>query len=486
MTFIENELQIVRPGDAGWDEARQAWNLAVDQRPAAVARPRDAGEVAAALAFAKREGLKVAVQATGHGAPALGGAQDGTLLLKVDRLGSVEIDAAARTARVGAGALWGDVAVQAGAHGLAALHGSSIDVGVVGYTLGGGIGWLSREHGLASEHVTAIELVTADGELRRLTADGDAADGELRRVDAGSTATDGSPHRRGADGDAAGSGSGRTAIDRELFWALRGGGGGFGVVTALEFGLVPLTHVYAGTLFWPGELAREVFNAYREWAANAPDEVTSTIRLLHLPDLPFVPEPLRDRPVVDVCVSFAGEEADGEALVAPLRAVAPPLIDTLGTIPAPQLVRLHGDPEQPVPGLGHHTVLRELTPAAIDALVETAGHASGSPLLGVELRQLGGALGRKPANAGALGAIDGAYIVYGIGSPRSPESAQAIAERLDLVVGALAPWSTGGAFLNMAERPDGAAARAFDAPTRARLDALKAAIDPDALLVTRV
>ncbi|MBB4665186.1 FAD-binding oxidoreductase [Conexibacter arvalis] len=448
MTFTETSLQITGPADAGWDAARQAWNLAVDQRPAAVACANSAADVATAIAHARREGLRVAPQATGHGASALGGAQDGALLLKTDRLDAIEIDAAARRARVGAGALSGDVAVRAGADGLAALHGSSADVSVVGYTLGGGIGWLSREHGLASEHVTAIELVTADG--------------VLRSVDANSA-----------------------GIDGELFWALRGGGGGFGVVTALEFELMPLTHVFAGTLFWPGELAREVLNAYRAWAETVPETVTSTVRLLRLPDLPFVPEPLRDRPVVDVCLSFAGDPADGDALVAPLRAVAPPLIDTLATIPAPQLVRLHGDPEQPVPGLGHHAVLRELTAAGIDALVETAGHASGSPLLSVELRQLGGALARRPEGAGALGAIDGAYVLYGVGTPVTPEVGRAVDERLDAVAAALAPWSTGGAFLNMADRPDGAAARAFDAPTRERLRALKEAVDRDGLIVAR-
>ena len=433
------------PGDDGWDAARQAWNLAVDQRPAAVARPADADDVAAAVAFARRSGLRIVPQGTGHGAAALGGSQTGALLLKTAALDAIEIDAGARRARVGAGALWGEVAVRAGADGLVALHGTSIDVGVVGYTLGGGLGWLGREHGLASERVTAIELVTADG--------------ERRRVDAGSV-----------------------GVERELFWALRGGGGGFGVVTALEFELLPLREVWAGSLFWPGDAARDVLNAYREWAAAAPEQVTSIARLLRLPDLPMVPEPLRGRAVVDVCLAFAGEAADGEELVRPLRAVAPPLIDTLATIPAPQLATLHGDPEQPVPGIGHHTVLERLTPAAVDALVEVAGHASGSPLLAVELRQLGGALGRRREGAGALGSIDGGFVLYGIGTPVTPAVGRAVGERLDAVVAAMAPWSTGGACRNFAERP-GAGGRLFDAATRARLAALKAAVDPDGLIV---
>lgn len=435
---------VLAPGDAGWDAARQAWNLAVDQRPAAVAEATSAADVAAAVAFARTAGLRVAPQGTGHGASPLGDLS-GALLLKTHRMDAIAIDPAARRARVEAGALWGPVAERAAEHGLAALHGSSIDVGVVGYTLGGGIGFLSREHGLASEQVTAIELVTADGAQRRVDADSDGEDGEL-------------------------------------FWALRGGGGSFAVVAAIEFGLVELEQAWAGSLFWPGEAAREVLHAYRAWAKTVPETVTSIARLLRLPDLPVVPEPLRGVPVVDVCLAFTGDPAEADALVAPLRAAAPTLLETVATIPAAGLARIHGDPEQPVPGLGHHAVLRDLTPAGIDALVEVAGHASGSPLLGVELRQLGGALGRRAPGAGALGAIDGGYVLYGVGVPVTPEIGAAVEARLDAVVAAMAPWSAGRSYLNFAERPGGAAS-AFDRETLARLRALKRAVDPEGLIV---
>jgi FAD/FMN-containing dehydrogenase len=435
-----------RPGDAGYHDARRAWNLAVDQRPAAVAHATGAADVQAAVAFARDAGLRVVPQATGHGAAALGGAQDGALLLKTSGMDGIAIDAASRTARVEAGALSGDLAVRAGADGLAALQGSSIDVSVVGYTLGGGIGWRAREHGLACDDVTAIELVTADGALRRLDADSTGEDGEL-------------------------------------FWALRGGGGSFGVVTALEFGLQPLRDVYAGSLFWPGDAAREILHAYREWAASVPDTVTSSIRLLRLPDLPAVPAPLRATPVIDLCLAFTGDEAEGEALVRPLREAVAPLIDTLATVPAPQLAKIHGDPEQPVPGSGHHTLLRELTSAGIDALVEVAGHASGSPLLGVELRQLGGALARRAPGAGSLGPIDAGFLLYAVGVPVNPQVGEAVRERLDAVVAAMAPWATGGAFLNFADRPGEETARGFTPAAYARLQAVKRAVDPAGLFL---
>lgn len=431
---------VAAPGDASWDGARQAWNLAVDQQPAVVVHATGPQDVASAIEFARRSGLRVAPQGTGHGAstmPDLGDA----LLLKTSLMDEITIDPVARRARVGAGVLWGDVATQAGVHGLAALHGSSIDVGVTGYTLGGGIGWLARKHGFASNSVTAVELVTADGRERRVEGD---------------------------DG---------------LFWALRGGGDGLGVVTAIEFTLFPLTELYAGSLFWPGEAAHEVLHAYRAWAPTVPEELTSIVRLLHLPPLPDVPAPLRDVPVIDIGLAFLGDAAEGEELIRPLREAVTPMIDTLGMIPAPQLMKLHGDPEQPVPGLGHHTVLRELTPAGIEALVEVAGPESQSPLLGVELRHLGGALARREPGHGALAVLDGDYLLYAVGIPVNPEVGRAVQERLDAVVDAVSPWSTGGTYLNFADQPGSASNTAFDPETYTRLQAIKAAVDPDGLLL---
>ena len=438
---------VTLPGDDGWDDARRAFNLAADQRPAAVVHAADADDVAATIAAARAAGLRVAPQGTGHGAGALG-PLDGTLLLRTTRLDAVAVDAERRSARVGAGAIWRPVVEQAAAHGLSALHGSSPTVGIAGYTLGGGLGWQSRLHGLASESVTAIELVTADGRARRVDAD----------------------------------------REPELFWALRGGGGGFGVVTALEFDLHPLPHAFGGGLFWPGDLAREVLSAYADWAPALPETASTTVRLLRVPPLPTVPEALRGRTLVDVGIVVADREEVGRELVAPLLAGLPrPLIDRLAPLAPAALAQVHGDPEEPVPGLGHHTLLDALPAEAIAALLEVAGPASGSPLLSVELRALGGAIGRRTERTGAGGALDAAYALYAIGVPFTPagdDLRAAVEQRLEAVVAAMEPWKAASGFLNFADRPGGDSAAIYDADTHGRLLAVKRAVDPEGLIVT--
>jgi hypothetical protein len=364
----------------------------------------------------------------------MGGLED-SLLLKTMRMTGLEVDAGARTARVEAGVLWGDVAGAAAEHGLAALHGSSPDVSVVGYTLGGGIGWLSRRHGLASNSVLAVDVVTADGERRRVSRD----------------------------------------EEPDLFWALRGGGGAFAAVTAIEFALQPLAEVYAGWLVWEAAAGGAVAHAFREWARSAPREITTSLRFLHLPPFPDVPEPLRDRPLVAFDGAYIGAEADGAELLRPLREVAPLVMDTFATIPAADLVRLHGDPEQPVPGIGDGFQLRELTPEAVDAFVEVGGPGSGSPLLMLEPRQLGGALGDAPEGAGALASVDGEYLLYGVGMLMGEGAAGAIDAHLARVAQVMEPWRD-RKYLNFADRP-GETADGFDEATYARLRDVKARYD---------
>src|SRR6476661_717268 len=233
---------LVLPHEPGWNEARLAWNLAVDQQPAAVALPESAEDVAAVVRWARSRGLRVAPQGTGHNAAAMGSLAH-TVLVKTERMRGVEIDAERRIARVEAGVVWEEVTHAAAEHGLAALAGSSPDVGVVGYTLGGGLSWLGRRYGLASSNVLAVEIVTADGSIRRIDAESDP----------------------------------------DLFWAVRGGGGSFGAVTAIEFALFPVAEVYAGVMLWPIERASEILHAWREWTAEMPDEMTTVGRLLQLP-----------------------------------------------------------------------------------------------------------------------------------------------------------------------------------------------------------
>jgi hypothetical protein len=396
---------VVTPADAGWDEARRAWNLAVDQQPVAVVLAETAYDVVATVEYARAAGVRVAPQGTGHNASPL--KLDNTILLKTERMRGVEIDAEAQIARVEAGVIWIEVVEAAAEHGLAALSGSSPDVGVVGYTLGGGLSWLARKYGFAANSVTAVELVTADGRLIR-------ADREN---------------------------------EPDLFWAVRGGGGSFGVVTALEFRLYPLTEVYAGVMFWPIERATVVLNAWREWTATVPDEMTSVGRLLQLPPLPDIPEPLRGRSFVVVETIFVGDEAEGAKLIAPFRALEPEL-DTVATVPMPALSHLHMDPEYPVPGAGEGMLLDEFTAATVDAVIEST---VGTSLLSVEVRHLGGAVGRPSAQHGALSHFDAEYLLFGVGITPTPEAHTAVLADVERLVVALTPWDSGSMYLNFSE-----------------------------------
>jgi FAD/FMN-containing dehydrogenase len=427
---------VVNPGDPEWDTARLAWNLAVDQRPAMVALPETSDDVAAVVAYAAQAGLRVAVQGTGHGAGARGGELSDSILLKMERMRRVQIDAAGRTARVEAGVIWSEVAEAAAEHGLATLAGSSPDVGVVGYTLGGGLSWLGRRYGLAASSVVSVEIVTADGELRRIDAETDA----------------------------------------DLFWAVRGGGGSFGAVTAIEFALFPLAEVYAGVLLWPIERASEILHAWRKWAADMPDDMTTVGRLLQLPPIPDIPESLRGRSFVAVEAFYLGDEAEGAAVVAPIRALGPE-IDTVATIPVAALQHVHMDPEHPVPGLGDGMLLDDLSATSIDALVAAAGPGSGSPFLSVEVRQLGGAIARPAAGGGAVSHLDADFALYAVGIAMSPEQAAAISAHVSLLHDALAPWAAETTYLNFAEA-DIAGDRLFGPYAHHRLRAVKAAYDP--------
>jgi hypothetical protein len=427
---------IAFPGDDSWDDARRAWNLSVDQHPAAVAHAQSADDVARVVDYARERGMRVAAQATGHGAGSVGPLGE-TILLKTARLDGIELDAGARRARVEAGVLAGDVAVRAGEVGLAALLGSSSDVGVTGLALGGGVGWLARRYGLAANSVVAIEVVTADG--------------RLQRVDAGN--------------------------EPDLFFALRGGGGSFGVVTAIEIELKPVSEVYAGMVAWPVEMAGEIAHAYREWHGSAPDEISAQLRFLNLPPLPDLPEPLRGRPLVDVLGAYVGDPASGEELMRPLREIAGAVWDTWDVLPAAELRELAMDPQEPVPGIGDSTLLSALTPEAVDALVRVAGAGSGNPLTAVQVRQLGGAVGREPDGAGALGKIDADHIVFGVGAVFDDAMRVTVRGHLDLIQAELAPYSTGGRALNFSDRP-GDAAAAFSPEVWRRLTEVKARYDP--------
>jgi FAD binding domain len=428
----------VGPEDPGWDEARRAWNLAVDQRPAAVAQPESAEDVVAAVEVAREHGLRVAPQGTGHGAPPRA-SLEGSVLVDMSGMNTVEIDPQGRRVRMEAGAQWQHVVGPAAEHGLAGLSGSAPDVCVTGYALGGGVGWLARRYGLAANSIRAAEVVTAEGRTVRVDADSEP----------------------------------------DLFWALRGGGGSFAIVTALELELFPVRELYAGVLFWPQERAAEVLQAWREWTAGLPDEMTSLGRLLNVPPLDEIPEPVRGRSFVVVEAAWLGDEAGGSEQLAPLRALGPEM-DTFAMIPPPGPVALHMDPPEPVPGAGDGILLAELPAEAIDALVGAAGPGTASPLVSLELRHLGGAAARPGPESGALAAVGVPYMLFAVGTVMDPRMKEAVMQRLDQVQAALAPWDA-GRLLGFADRPVDVE-RLFPAEVYRRLREVKAKYDPKDLI----
>jgi FAD/FMN-containing dehydrogenase len=312
-------------------------------------------------------------------------------------------------------------------------------VGVVGYTLGGGLSWLARRHGLAADHVTAIELVTPEGQLIRATPDDHA----------------------------------------DLFWALRGGGGNFGVVTAVEFRLFPYAEVYGGMFLWGYERHAEVLRAWRDWTRTAPDAVTTSFRIMHLPPLPELPPFLSGRSVVVIDGAFAGPAEDGAEALAALRALQPEM-DTWAPVSPAALSRIHMDPEEPVPARSQTMMLRDLDDAALAAF--TAPIQPGAPVLFGELRHLGGALSRTPATAGALGRLDGEYLMFSAGIVMAPEMLEPVQAALQALKASLAAWDSGADYLNFVEEPADAA-RFFTEEASGRLRAIRAAVDPAGRMV---
>ncbi len=432
--------RVVSKVDAGWGRARLAWNLAADQRPPLIAYPESVADVVELVAFARARGLRLAPQGTGHGAVPLGPIEDG-VLVTTSRLREVTIDPSQRRARVGAGVTWGEVQSAAAEHGLAGLAGSSPNVGVVGYTLGGGLGWLARRHGLACNSVLAIDVVTADG--------------RALRVD----------HEHEPD----------------LFWALRGGGGSFAIVTALEFALYPVRELYAGALFWPQERAADVLPAWRAWAAAAPDAVTSVGRILNVPQNPEMPERLRGRSFVLVEAACLATEADGLELLRPLRALEPQ-IDTFAMLPPTALGDLHMDPVGPVPAFIDGWLLADLPPAAMDAFVRTAGSGSRSPLLSVELRHLGAELADAASDHGVMASLEAEFAAATYSVVPDTDQAMAVGRHAAMLRAALASWEAERNYPNFAERSFDLG-DLFSPDACQRLSQVKAQYDPGNLIL---
>lgn len=428
---------VLTPGDGEYEQARRAWDLTFTHHPAVILIANQAQDVVAGVRFAHETGLGVAVQSTGHGMqqPA-----DDNMLVVTSRMKAVQVDAKARTARVEAGALWHQI-IEAGApHGLAPLLGSSPHVGVVGYTLGRGIGWLSRKYGFAADSVRWIELVTADDVLRRASP----------------------------------------TENSDLFWGLRGGGGNFGVVTAMEFELYPVATIYGGMLTYPGELAGEALRFYREWIKAVPDELTSSIAILKFPALPQLPKELHGKILVWVRAAYAGDAAAGAAQMQPWLDWHAPESSTFREMPFSEIGTIQNDPVQPTAGFGSNELLDALSDEAIDVLMCFATHPE-SPVAFTELRHAGGAIARVDANSSAINHRD-ALLYLQLGGPTpTPELYEAAKTYIPQVKAALRPYLRGNVYLNFVK---GGEARerirdAYTPETFERLVALKAKYDPE-------
>ncbi|WP_062986328.1 FAD-binding oxidoreductase [Nocardia anaemiae] len=427
MTFedLRAELsgRVLVPGDEGFEAAARPWSSAVTQPVAAVVRASDADDVAAVVAHARRAGVPVVAQPTGHGAT--GGIED-AILLRTGGLDSVEIDAERRVAKVGAGANWGAVQAAAAAHGLTGLAGSNPVVGVTGYTLGGGLSWFGRKYGWASDAVRTFEIVDAEGARTRVGAE-----------------------------------------DPELFWALRGGGGDFGVVTALEFDLFPAPGLYGGRVLWHGARTAEVFAAFQEITADAPDELSVWFHRLQFPDAP---------PMVALDVAYLGDPEVGRALLTRLDAIDGPLADKRGTLSVANLGEITAEPTDPSPALSRAELLTDLG----DAVVKTLLDEPVAPLADIQIRHLGGAFARADADGGARGPITEPYLLYALGLG-FPHIAAAVKSRRAEIVDAIGAHISGlkpYTFLT----PEETAAAAFDSSTLARLRAIKRARDPQSVI----
>jgi FAD/FMN-containing dehydrogenase len=427
---------LLYPGDSGWDEARTPWVINVDQQPAAVALVRSVDDVSAVVTGARRNGLKVMAQSTGHAAMPVG-ALTHTVLVRTAALNDIHVNPAGRTVWAGSGTDWQAVTAAVAKHGLAVQAGSAPDVGIAGFLLSGGLSWLSRSRGLAVNDVLKVQVVGADGIPRVVDHDHES----------------------------------------DIFWALRGGGGGFGVVTGFELRLHELPTVSAGALFFPMPRAGEVLHAWRRWTRSVSNRTASCGRLLQFPPLPDLPEPLRGQAFAAVDVAHQGDLAELDATIAPLRELGPGL-DTIAEIPTAELFALHMDPPGPTPVRANGMLLNDVPPAAIDALVACAGHGSGSPLLSVELRHLGGAIAERPADAGAIGHLEAEFLMFAVGVTPDATTAAKVDGHVQLVEQALLPWGASIHYANFDERPGGGRNRFHDRVTLERLRAVKARVDP--------
>ncbi|MFI6168309.1 FAD-binding oxidoreductase [Nocardia sp. NPDC051052] len=422
--------------DDGYDVERAGFQTARWHRPDLIVGATGPADIRAAVSFAADQGLPVGVQGTGHAVLAVAAAEG--VLINTRRMRGVRVNSQTGTAWLGAGVRWDQVIHEAAQFGLAPLSGSAPHVGAVSYILGGGLGLLSRRYGYAADHVRSLDVVTADGELRHVTA----------------------------------------RFDPDLFWALRGGRDNFGIVTGLEIDLMPVERFYGGSMTFDLDEAAEVVEAYVQWTEFVPDELSSSIALISFPDAATVPPRLRGRRIVQIRIAYLGGAEAGERLVAPLRAIATPTIDTLAELPYSAAGTIHNDPVEPVPTEGDNLMLGPLGIEAAATLFDLV--RSGAPVPHVvELRHLGGALACRPAAGNAIGHRS-AHFVLVLATRSDMADADVIRYAHTELLHTFSRWSAGGQMLNFMTGERGAqhVRNGYDPEDYQRLATLKSRYDP--------
>lgn len=429
---------LLLPEDPGFEAAAQPWNRSAEQHPALVVMAASSKDIQLAVRFANENGLGVGVMCTGHG---IGTRCNDGVLINTSQLRGVTIDPDLKQATVEAGALWSDVIAPAYAHGLATLAGSAPHVGVVGYTMGGGFGYLGRKYGLNSSSVISAEMAMADGTLAKVNAD----------------------------------------KNEELFWAMKGGGGNFGVITSLTFRLYPLKTVYGGAVFYPIDHGHEALTAFVKWSRQIPDEITAAFSFMNVPAVPAAPEMLRGKSIVVIKGCYCGENPEhGQQLFAPMRTLSKPIGDTFNTMPVDLMGTISNDPADPIGNLPYGGLIKDLSAQAIESIVKAAGAASGSSLLFVELRKLGAALARKTGDLDLMGNNDAQFSISAVGLAIDPAMTKKSAQDLSRLFEIMLPYLTGEVFPNFLEvdPPEQRVRAAYTADDWQQLTKLKSKYDP--------
>jgi FAD/FMN-containing dehydrogenase len=430
--------EIITAADQGYEEASRIWNGAHDgHRPALVVRCTGAADVIAAVGFGRSNDLPIAARGGGHSIAGFSTCDDG-IVIDLSQMKDVRVDPTARRAIVGGGAVWADVDHETQAHGLATTGGLISTTGVAGFTLGGGIGWTMRKFGLACDNLVAADVVTADGRLIHASE----------------------------------------SVNADLLWGLRGGGGNFGIVTQFEFDLHPLgPMIYAGPVFYPGAAARDLLYAFRDWAADAPDDITAVLNLTAAPPLPVIPEEWHGKKVAAFLAASTGPVDEGEARVRAIRDVAEPIADLLGPMPYHAMQTLL-DPLWPkgIHAYFKATNLAQLDDELIHSLGETHLAAPG-PQCEIHVHQMGGAVGRVAGGATAFGERSMPFVLNAVAGWHDPGEGEAHRHWARTVIEAASDASTGHAYVNFLGDVDAAQA-AYGEETYARLVSLKNDYDP--------